>query len=209
MQSMISIYIPIIFLVMAGFFLTIGLKVLLTKRPFLLNSRYFFAFILLSFSPSFVNTFNWFSERVSSEISFIFYLNPLMLIVLLVFFWFQMKGYMMVGISDDSFRDGLHFSLKKNGYEFEEKLSLIELSSLGAVLQVSVQSWIGMGQLKLKKSNDSSVLKKIINGLNEFYQNNSTKPNNVTSFFFIIMGVFMLALSIGMFVLSHQLLTKG
>ena len=115
-----------------------------------------------------------------------------MFICLLVFFWFQMKGYMAIGVSDDSFRNALHFSLNKNNLPFEEKLSVINLTSINAKLQVAIQSWIGVGQLKLKNSKDSKILREIVMGLNEYYIENDVGSNNITSMFYILMGIFML-----------------
>ena len=112
--------------------------------------------------------------------------------VLIAFFWIQMKGYVAIGISDDSFRDALHFSLNKNEIKFEEQLSTIKLSELDAQIQVAIQSWVGTGQLKLKKSKDSQLMAKVVSGINDYYLANSIKPNNITSIFYIFIGVFML-----------------
>ena len=103
-----------------------------------------------------------------------------------------MKGYMAIGVSDDSFRDALHYSLRKNDLPFEEQLSVVKLTSINANLQIALQSWIGAGQLKLKKSKDKTILPNIIAAMNDYYIENSVKPNNITSIFYILMGVFML-----------------
>ena len=110
-----------------------------------------------------------------------------------------MTGYIAIGISDDSFREALHFSLKKNELAFEEQLSAIKLTSINAHLQIAIQSWIGAGQLKLKKKNDKSVLPQIISGMNDFYIENDIKPNNITSAFYTIMGIFMLIFAVLLF----------
>jgi hypothetical protein len=188
-----------LFSLMSIFFLFIGIKVVFSKRPVFMSSRYFFAFMVLAFSPQFVSTVTMFTKDMPDKLGFILLLNPIMFICLLVFFWFQMKGYMAIGVSDDSFRDALHYSLKKNSLPFEEQLSVIKLTSINANLQIAIQSWMGSGQLKLKKSNDKTILPNIIAGINEFYIENSIKPNNITSIFYIIMGVFMLIFSVAFF----------
>jgi len=132
------------------------------------------------------------AKGMPDKLGLILVLNPIMFICLLVFFWFQMKGYMAIGVSDDSFRDALHSSLNKNGLSFEERLSVIKLTSINATLQIAIQSWMGTGQLKLKNNNDRSVLPEIIAGINDYYNENDVKANNITSIFYIIMGVLML-----------------
>ena len=193
------IYFPILFTLMSIFFLIIGVKVVLTKRPLFISSRYFFAFTVLGFSPQFVNTAVLLSKGVPTNLSIILLMSPIVFICLLIFFWLQMTGYIAIGISDDSFRDALHFSLKKNELAFEEQLSAIKLTSINAHLQIAIQSWIGAGQLKLKKKNDKSVLPQIISGMNDFYIENDIKPNNITSAFYTIMGIFMLIFAVLLF----------
>jgi len=103
-----------------------------------------------------------------------------------------MKGYMAIGVSDDSFRDAIHFSLKRINQPFEEKLSAIKLTAINTILQIAIQSWIGSAQLRLKQSKDTKLLTEIIAGMNEYYINNNIKPNNVISTFYILIGFFML-----------------
>lgn len=185
-----NIYFPILFAFMAVFFLYIGIKVIVSKRPLLLSSKIFFIFMVFAFSPQLIMSI----ERLTTstgDMGLFFYINPLMFIVLLIFFWIQMKGFMAIGISDDSFRNALHYSLNQNQIQFEEQLSLIKLTGLNAELQVAVQSWVGTGQLKLKKSKDKYLLAKLVSSINDYYISNAITPNNTTSIFYIVMGLFM------------------
>ena len=86
------------------------------------------------------------------------------------FFWIQMKGYMAIGISDDSFRNALHYALDQNHIQFEEQVSLIKLTNSNADLLVSVQSWVGTGQLKLKQSKSKHLLNTLVPSINQYFQ---------------------------------------
>jgi hypothetical protein len=175
---------------MAVFFLYIGIKVIVSKRPLLLSSKIFFIFLVFAFSPQLIMSF----ERLTTstgDMGLFLYISPLMFVVFLIFFWIQMKGFMAIGISDDSFRNALHYSLNQNQIQFEEQLSLIKLTELNAELQVAVQSWVGTGQLKLNKSKDKYLLAKLVSSINDYYISNAIKPNNTTSIFYIVMGLFM------------------
>lgn len=187
-----NIYFPLLLSTMALFFLFIGVKVLLNKKPLLLSSKYFFGFMVLAFSPQFVTAASMLTADIPESFSLFFYLSPIMLVVLLVYLWFQMKGYMAIGISDDSFRDALHYSLNKNNLPFEEQLSTVKLTSINASLQIAVQSWIGAGQIKLKETKNIGVLPAIVGGINQYYSENSIKPNHITSIFYILIGTLML-----------------
>lgn len=201
-----TIYLAVVFVLMGFFFLFVGGRVIVSKRPLFIPARYFFAPILLGFSPQLVQAANRLSTAsainslVLNQIIF-----SIIFIGLLVYAWFQLQGYMAIGVSDDSFRDALHFSLNKNNLPFEEKLSVIELTSLSATLQVAVQSWIGVAQLKLKKSKNSEILPEIIEGVNEYYSENDKKPNLITSIFYTLMGAFLLIFTVVLFTMFPRM----
>jgi hypothetical protein len=86
------------------------------------------------------------------------WMNPLILTVLLVFFWIQMKGYMAFAVSETYFREALLPSVSSLGYSIEETMSRIKIKETGQELQVAIQGWIGTAQLKStgKESNDTT-----------------------------------------------------
>ena len=122
-------YFPYLFAGMAAFFLIIGIRVTIANRPLFLSARYFFIFMLFAILPQAINmTYTYaVSNNLPSKLSPVMLMNPIILICLLVFFWFQMKGYIAIGVTDESFRSALHFSLNKNNLVFEEQLSTIKL----------------------------------------------------------------------------------
>ena len=187
-----KIYFPFIFAIMAFFFLFIGIKVVMSRRPLFMPSKYFFAFLVLAFSPQFGITADLFFKDPPSKLRLLFLLSPILFVCLLVYFWILMKGYMAIGVSDDSFREAIHFSLKRINQPFDENLSAIKLTAINAKLQIAIQSWTGSAQLRLKQSKDTKLLSEIIAGINEYYDKNNIKPNNVTSIFYLFIGVFML-----------------
>jgi len=123
-------------------------------------------------------------------------LSPLIFIALLIFIWMQMKGYVAIGITDESFQAAIQSALQKLNIEFEEELARIKLASLDIDLQVSIQSWIGTAQLKAKQSKGNAIVKEIANAIIDYYQTNETKTNNVTSIFYLVLGLLTLAMAI-------------
>lgn len=192
-----KLYFVCMFTLMAVFFLFIGIKVIVSKKPMLITAKIFFVFMVLAFSPQAVNFFNMYGTEAATRMGFILYLNPVIFTVLLVFFWIQMKGYVAIGIYDETFRDALHSALNKNQITFEEQLSIVKLISADANLQVAIQSWIGTGQIRLKKSKDPVLLPKIISGMNEYFLESKVKANNTTAIFYVVMGCLMLIAAVG------------
>lgn len=192
-----KLYFVSLFVLMAAFFLIIGVKVVTSSKPIFLSSRIFFVFMVLCFSPQLVNFFTTYNSELANTMGFIFYINPIIYTLLIIFFWFQLKGYIAIGIYDESFRGALHSSLNKQKITFEEQLSLIKLTSVNASLQVAVQSWVGTAQIKLKKSDEKNLLKNIIVGMEQYFLENNIKSNNFTAIFYVIMGLIMIAAAAG------------
>jgi len=116
-----------------------------------------------------------------------------MLIVVVIFMFFTLRGYTAFGVTDTSFRDGLLPSSKKLALDHEETLAAMRLPTTGADLQVAVQSWMGTGQMKMKQRQFRKVLVDIDNNMNEYYQNSAVPKVNLTGcIFYLVMGVFMI-----------------
>jgi len=187
----------LIFPAMSAFFLIISIKVLSRKKPFFFSAKWLFAFMVIAFSPMLINSFRILFKHGLEVESLIVLLSPFMFFVLLSFFWIQMKGYVAIGITDDTFQDALHYALNELKIKFEESLSRLKLPELNCELQVSIQSWIGTGQIKLKKHSDEVSLKGIVEKMDTYYKDNNINANKITAIFYLIMGVLMLLFSIG------------
>ncbi len=189
----IFILFPIVFGVMASFFLLIGLRGWISKKPFVISSRWLLIIVLLGMSPGLFQLVAL-PRRVGEPAGLValHWLLPIMLVVILVFGYFALRGYTAFGITDTSFREALLHSLNKLGLPHEETLSAIKLPTQGADLQVAVQSWMGTAQLKMKQRELGAVLRDIVNGMNEFYQTGAVSKVNLTCCTFVaVIGVFL------------------
>ena len=192
---------PCVLVLMAAFFIFIALKTIIGRRPIIFTSRWLFAFMCLAFLPSIVSPITMgFSS--SSGFSMIAWMNPLMFTVLLVFFWIQMKGYMAFAISDSYFREALLGSADSLGLSIEESMSSLKVKETGAEMQVAIQGWIGTAQLKSKGKESESSVRQIAQGMTKYFENTPGGMNFITSYFYLIMGAFMIAMSIWMFTLE-------
>ena len=192
---------PCIFILMAAFFIFIALKTLIGRRPMIFTSRWLFAFMCIGFLPSIVSPITMgFSSP--SGFSMIAWMNPLIFTVLLVFFWIQMKGYMAFAISDSYFREALLGSAESLGLSIEESMSRLKIKETGVEMQVAIQGWIGTAQLKSTGKESEDSVRQIAKGMTKYFENTTGRMNFMTSYFYLIMGVFMIAMSIWMFTLK-------
>ena len=184
--------IPIICGIVGGFFLVIGLRGIITKRPFLVSSRWLLLAISLAFLPGISMIF------FPDSIPFILkWLNPIIFTVVFVTMCFTLQGYTTFGITDASFREALLAALQKLQLPYEEMLSSIRLTSIEADLQVSVQSWVGSGMIKIKQRKHRSQLTEIVAAMNEHFRRSSASVNLTTCIIYLVMGILMAALGIG------------
>ena len=70
-----------------------------------------------------------------------------------------MQGYTLFGITDETARDALHYGLQKLDSPYEETLTKIKLPELNTELQISIQPWIGTGQMKIKDHSKGEFLR--------------------------------------------------
>ncbi|MGO9121837.1 MAG: hypothetical protein ACLQPD_30020 [Desulfomonilaceae bacterium] len=191
---LMTVLFPLVFVVMALFFSVIGLRGIVYKKPFVIRSRWFLILILLGFTPAMLPSIPFSGLGHSSgHLMIVQWLSLAILLVVLIFLSFTLRGYIAFGVTDTSFRDGLLASLKKLNFPHEETLAMVRLLTIGADLQVAVQSWIGTGQLKMKQRQFAGVLSEIVRGMNEYYQSGAVSKMNLTCcIFYLVVGVLML-----------------
>jgi hypothetical protein len=110
---------------------------------------------------------------------------------------FTLQGYITFGITDTSFREALLAALQELQLPYEEMLSSIRLTSIEADLQVSVQSWVGSGVIKIKQRKHRSQLTEIVAAMNQYFRKSSVSVNLTTCIIYLVMGILMAALGIG------------
>ena len=173
----------------AVFLLGIGLRGLLTKRPFLFSAKWLLLFMVVVFLGPIVTLIPS-PFPFSRPLQFTNWLPILMFPVMAVFFWLQMRGYLAFGITGKSFREGLVAALEKLQLPYEESLSSIRLTSVEADLQVAVQSWMGTGQIRVRQGRHGPLLKKIVQAMNERFRASPVETNMISCVFFLILGIF-------------------
>jgi hypothetical protein len=177
-------------------FITLGLKGLFEKKPFLLSSRWMWLIMLFCFGPSLLMSLSTLLE--GRYFDWIFVLSPLLVLFALFVMWRQMSGYMAFGITDDSFREALQAALKAQSLAYEERLTKIHLKDLKVDLQVSIQGWMGVGQIRISNS-QHDILKGIVTEMNSYFRSNQVAINLFTCIVYLILGTMLLLLGLGFF----------
>ena len=208
--KMVFIIIPLALGLMALFSLTVGMRGILTKRPFMISNRWFLATILAVLIPSILLTVLPLFRGDPAPINWLHWLNALVfgsILLVIPVLWYSLKGYATYGVTDASFREALIAALEKLQLSYEESLSAIRLTSIEADLQVSIQSRMGTGLIKVKQRAHRSYLKEIANAMNEYFGMSSVSINITFCIFSLVTGVFDILIAVAMFFLGRHLTT--
>ena len=200
--TILSIMFPIWIGVFALYFFVIALRGILTKRPFLISHRWLLSMMFIGLTPVILMPF----YLPGGAPSIIKWFNPMICTVVLVMMCFALKGYAVYAVTDTAFREGLLTSLQKLDLPYEETLSTIRLTSIEIDLQVSIQSWMGAGLIKVKQRGHGSLLTNIADTMNEHFRSSSTDTNLVSCIFFLIMGVLMVIGGIATFFFFQRII---
>ena len=184
---------PIIFGITAIFFLVVGFRGVLTKRPFLISQRWFLSVMFAIFIPTILQSL---VLRLPNGFNLMNWLHPLVFGIILLMMCYQMRGYTAYGVTDTSFREALIQALQHLQLPYEESLSLIRLPSIEADLQVSVQGWLGTGLVKVKQRIHRSVLKEIVSTMNKHFRIASVPTNMITCVFLLVVGGIMVIFAV-------------
>ena len=182
----------LVLVLVSFYFLFLGAKVLISKRPLLMPAKYNFFVLVLVFGMQLVMPIkNLFVMREfeSDTTNWIMYATPLFTIVLysglLYYFWKILKGFTVIGVTEDAFRNSLKDALASLRLPYEERLSKMHLESLGVDLQSSVGAWAGVASIKIKEPGYEEVEKQIADALqNELSR--SEEPLNLNSIYFYL-----------------------
>ena len=179
----LSVLRPIQHGIVAISFLALGFRGILTKRPFLISTKWLFSLMFVYLAPMTLFNLIFLPGYLLSWVGVPF------VGVFLLMLRYQLKGYVAYAVTDASFREALFAALQKLQLPYEERLSVVRLTSIEADLQVSIQSWMGMGNIIAKQKAHYSVLKEVANTMNEYYRASPVPRNVGVCVFLVVVGV--------------------
>ena len=191
-----------VFILLGLYMLIMGLRGVIGKKPFVFSAKTNFWLVALAYSPGIVQPLYLFWKLFSSPVEYaedfdlshalLLLFPPLIFAVILTFFWRQMRGYTILGITDDSFRQALYAVLKDLRLPFEEHLSKLYLSTIDADLEANVLDWMGAASLCIKQPEHQETLERIANELQHYFAASHVTINMVTCVYYIILGVLVI-----------------
>ncbi len=192
---MSTLYFIPFMLVLGLSLLFIGLKIIVGKKPILINSKWLFIMIIIMYIhlliiPTIIDFLN--SEVVYFETGLIF----ILFVVLVVYMRRILNGYQLIGINGDTFQECLSHSLDNLNIEYEEKLNKIIITNNNLTILCSMQSWVGQAQIQFKGNKDKKFINSLINEIKGYIRTNEITIVKMPGFFYAIVGVVATVFSI-------------
>lgn len=184
-------------------FIAIGLYALVRRRPFIIHSRWMLVLVLIALSPQAVmplSMFFWEPQYRSGWVDATSLISVLALMVMVAYIALQMRGYMVFGTTQESFREALLSALSALNLKIEETMSSVKLPSVPAELQTPVYGWIGTGQVRLRNGGRPRLLADIAEGMTAYFNSGNAKTNMTTAIVYLILGVLLIGMVITMMV---------
>ena len=120
-------FIPFMFIL--GFFLLyIGLKIIISKKPILINSNWLLVMLIILYIPLLIIPIG--IDYLNSDIDYFeTSLAFILFIVLIVFLRRALNGYQLIGINGDTFQECLSHGIDNLNVEYEEKLNKVVITN--------------------------------------------------------------------------------
>ncbi len=172
---------PSLFLLFTLFFAWIAISVLILKKPVIISAKWINGLVTLSFLPIIV--ISLLGSRQIEEL-----MIPALFVVMLIFYYFIIKGYLFYGITADDFRKYLLESLKILKVEHEESMSKIKFKNDKTELNITLQERMGAAMIKMKHG-QKSQMKPIITTMKSLVHKNQMEPKKITGIFYLIFTI--------------------
>jgi hypothetical protein len=193
-----------IFGIFAISLLVIGVRALVVRRPILLPSRLLACITALGISPMLISSaelifgdYSGYTDRVG-----IFILLTFLVIIVITLRY--MSGYTAIGVTPDSLRSALQSALQRLDIPYQESLSRIQLTSIGADLQVSISDWLGIVRISVNNRQHKPILKSIIKVTKQLF---ATVPGGINlraGIFYCSIGIIEAVLTVNLLVLHRE-----
>ena len=194
-MSTLRLLLVIPLLLVAAAFLGISAAIVLRGRPVLLGGRLSFWVIFLVTVPIALAMLVIATSISDLEVTCISILQIGVLALMIVGARRFIRGYMLIGASEETLRDSLQSALARLGLPFEESVVGFTLTSLHETLQTRIEPRLGSAQFHMKSSEHPQVLAQIAQRVAEYLRVDSEPPSMVAPLVFGVAGLVVLALA--------------
>jgi hypothetical protein len=106
-----------------------------------------------------------------------------------------LRGYLVIGISEETFREALRSALARLALPFEETLVGFALTSLNETLRTSLAPRLGSAHFQMKSVGHGETLTQIARRVEEFLRVDGSPPETIAALVYGVAGIVVLVLA--------------
>lgn len=178
----------------AGAFLAVGLRGLVSRRPLFLPGRWLVGIFALLFAKSL-------TPLLAGEPSALRHaevISPgvaVLCVVLLVVFWFHMNGFVVYGAPEPVLRNALRHVLDARGLAHEERPGAIHIPSEQLELKLVFNEAAGTAHIKPVPARGRPFVRDVVRGLNTFFVSHPVQLQQRTFAIYTAIGTVLVAIA--------------
>jgi hypothetical protein len=181
--------------VVSSLFIAGGLRILLAKRPFIVDFRCWGILGIAPLMSSWINLllseYTWQDRQIAF---FTYVATGLLVIILGLIFWGAPGGGIVIGATGTTLRDVLRQAFSRLGLSYEESAKAFRLPAFNHELIVKAMPVHGMYSVYLKRLRNRRAFRQLAPEVKEFLRTAPVRLNKHVGYALVVLGVAFLLL---------------
>jgi hypothetical protein len=172
------------FAVFSSFYIALGLRVLLAKRPFIVSQLWY----AINFVPLTALSLSTLWPRYPPESWLPAYVAVGAMTILWGMALCSFGGSVVIGTAGTALRDALRDALRRLSLSYEESARAFRMPALNNELMVEATAFNGMFALRLKKFGGRRAIRQLAAELNDFFRTAPAQTNRRLGYGLVVIG---------------------
>jgi len=177
------------FVVLSSFYIAVGLRVLLAKRPFIVSQLWQ---AVIGFAPLTAVSLSTLWPRYPPQS----WLPAFVAVGAMTILWgialLSFRGGIVIGTTGTALRDALRHALRRLSLSYEESAQAFHLPTLKNELAVEATLFNGMFVLRPKKFGDRRAIRQLAAEINDFFRTTPAQTNRRVGYGLVVFGAVIL-----------------
>jgi hypothetical protein len=182
--------------VLSSFYIAAGLRLLLAKKPLLVEYRWWVIICIGPVAVYAVPTSQLaYTEMEQSWLSASLVICGIAMAICLGIAWWSSGGGIVIGVTETTLRDVLRQAFSRLGLSYEESAKAFRLPALNNELIVKAAPVDGMFSVYLKRLRNRRAFRQLAPEVNEFLRTAPVRINKRVGYALVVLGVAFLLLN--------------
>lgn len=181
--------------VLSSFFIAAGLRLLLAKKPFLVEHRWW---VIICFGPLAVKAamtlLRAYMEMEQSWLSALLVICVIAIAICVGIGWWSSRGGNVIGVTETTLRNALRQAFSRQGLSYEESAKGFRLPALNNEVIAKATLIDGMFSVHFKRVGGRRAFRQLAPEVKEFFRTAPVRINKHVGYALVVIGVAFLLL---------------